>query len=61
MTMPQAALKFILSEETVCSTLPNLYRADQIDAYGAVSDFESYSQSELGEIAEQFRKNFGVA
>jgi len=61
MTMPQAALKFVLSEETVCSVLPNLYRADQVDAYGAVSDFESYSQTELGEIAEQFRKSFGVA
>ncbi len=61
MTMPQAALKFVLSEETVCSVLPNLYRAEQVDAYGAVSDVEGYSQSELAEIAEQFRKSFGVA
>ena len=61
MTLPQAALKFILSEETVCSVLPNIYRTEQVDEYGAVSDFESYSQVDLGEIAEQFRKGFGVA
>jgi len=61
MTLPQAALKFILSEETVSSVLPNIYRAEHVDAYGAVSDFESYSQVDLGEIAEQFRKGFGVA
>jgi len=61
MTLPQAALKFVLSEETVCSVLPNIYRAEQVDEYGAVSDFEAYSQADLGEIAEQFRKGFGVA
>ena len=60
MTLPQAALKFILSEETVCSVLPNIYRPEHVDEYGAVSDFEGYSQVDLGEIAEQFRKGFGV-
>ncbi len=61
MTLSQAALKFVLSEETVASVLPNIYRPEQIDGYGAVSDFPGFSQVELGEIAEQFRKNFGVA
>ena len=60
MTMAQAAIKFILSEETVASVLPNIYRPEQIDAYCAVSDMEGFSQIELGEIAEQFRRNFGV-
>jgi len=54
-------LKFVLSEETVCSVIPNIYRTEQVDEYVPVSDFESYSQSDLGEIAEQFRKGFGVA
>lgn len=61
MTMEQAALKFILSEETVASVLPNIYREDQLATYSAVSDFENFSQAELGEIAEQFRKGFGTA
>jgi aryl-alcohol dehydrogenase-like predicted oxidoreductase len=61
MTMEQAALKFVLSEETVASVLPNIYREDQLATYAAVSDFENFSQSELGEIAEQFRRGFGVA
>lgn len=61
MTMEQAALKFILSEETVASVIPNIYREDQLATYAAVSDFENFSQSELGEIAEQFRRGFGVS
>jgi len=60
MTLSQAALKFILSEETVASALPNIYREEQLAEYSAVSDFETFSQVELGEIAEQFRKGFGV-
>jgi len=60
MTLSQAALKFILSEETVASVLPNIYREEHLSEYAAVSDFESFSQVELGEIAEQFRKGFGV-
>ncbi len=61
MTMEQAALKFVLSEETVASVIPNIYREEQLATYAAVSDFENFSQSELGEIAEQFRRGFGVA
>ncbi len=61
MTMEQAALKFVLSEETVASVLPNIYREDQLATYAAVGDFENFSQSELAEIAEQYRKGFGVA
>src|SRR3989441_11244931 len=60
MTLSQAALKFILSEETVASALPNIYLEEQLAEYSAVSDFETFSQVELGEIAEQFRKGFGV-
>ena len=60
MSLSQAALKFILSEETVASVLPNIYREEHLAEYGVVSDFESFSQVELGEIAEQFRKGFGV-
>src|SRR5213596_2487756 len=60
MNLSQAALKFILSEETVASALPNIHREEQLAEYTAVSDFESFSQVELGEIAEQFRRGFGV-
>jgi aryl-alcohol dehydrogenase-like predicted oxidoreductase len=60
MTMSQAALKFILSEETVASVIPNVYREEHLAEYGAVSDFPNFEQWELGEIAEQFRKGFGV-
>ncbi len=61
MTMEQAALKFILSEETVASVLPNIYREEQLATYAAVGDFDNFSQSDIGEIAEQFRKGFGVS
>ncbi len=60
MTIEQAALKFVLSEETVASVIPNIYREDQLSTYAAVGDFENFSQSELAEIAEQYRRGFGV-
>lgn len=60
MNLAQAALKFILSEETVASAIPNIYREEHLAEYSAVSDFEPFSQVELGEIAEQFRRGFGV-
>lgn len=60
MTMPQAALKFVLSEETVASVIPNIYREEHLSEYGAVSDFPAFEQWELAEIAEQFRKGFGI-
>jgi len=60
MTLSQAAIKFILSEETVASVIPNIYREEHLAEYSAVSDFESFTQVELGEIAEQFRRGFGV-
>jgi aryl-alcohol dehydrogenase-like predicted oxidoreductase len=60
MSLSQAALKFILSEETVASVIPNIYKEEHLAEYAAVSDFDSFSQIELGEIAEQFRRGFGV-
>jgi aryl-alcohol dehydrogenase-like predicted oxidoreductase len=60
MSLSQAALKFILSEETVASVIPNIYKEEHLAEYAVVSDFESFSQIELGEIAEQFRRGFGV-
>jgi aryl-alcohol dehydrogenase-like predicted oxidoreductase len=60
MTVEQAALKFVLSEETVACVLPNIYREEQLATYAAVSDFDGFSQGELAEIAEQFRQGFGV-
>jgi len=44
----------------VSSVIPNIYREEQLAVYSAVSDFENFSQGELAEIAEQFRKGFGV-
>lgn len=60
MNLSQAALKFILSEETVASVIPNIHKEEHLTEYAAVSDFENFSQAELAEIAEQFRKGFGV-
>jgi aryl-alcohol dehydrogenase-like predicted oxidoreductase len=60
MNLAQAALKFILSEETVASVIPNIYREEHLAEYTAVSDFDNFTQAELAEIAEQFRKGFGV-
>ena len=60
MNLAQAALKFILSEETVASVIPNIYKEEHLAEYTSVSDFDNFTQGELAEIAEQFRKGFGV-
>jgi aryl-alcohol dehydrogenase-like predicted oxidoreductase len=61
MSMKQTAVKFDLSEETIASVIPDIYIDDKLDTYTAVSDLENFSQSELTELAEEYRKGFGVA
>src|SRR5437899_10996799 len=44
MTLSQAALKFILSEETVASALSNIYREEQPADYSPASDLATFSE-----------------
>lgn len=60
MTMGQAAIKFCLAEETVPSVLPNIYNEAQLEEFAAAPEMPDFSPLEIAELAELYRRNFGV-
>jgi len=59
-TLGQAALKFILSESSVTTTLPNIYNVEQMNEFAAASDLPDLTEDDLRKIAELEAINFGV-
>ena len=60
MTLGQAALKWLLAEPRVVTTLPNIYDDEQLAEFAEASDKPDLSASELARIAELYEANFGV-
>jgi aryl-alcohol dehydrogenase-like predicted oxidoreductase len=60
MTLGQAALKWLLAEPRVVTTLPNIYDDEQLAEFAAASDKPDLSEHELRRIAELYERNFGV-
>jgi aryl-alcohol dehydrogenase-like predicted oxidoreductase len=61
MTLGQAALKWILAEPGIVSTLPNIYDDEQLAEFAAASDLDDLSDAQMKRIAELARANFGVS
>ena len=59
-TLGQAAIKFILSELSVTSVLPNIYDAEQLIEFAQAPDLPDLTQDDLRRIAELEAINFGV-
>ena len=59
-TLGQAAIKFILSEPSVTSVLPNIYDYEQLEEFAAAPDKADLSVTDLQRIAELEKINFGV-
>ena len=59
-TLGQAALKFILSEPSVVSVLPNIYDLEQLQEFAAAPDLPDLSADDLSRIADLEKINFGV-
>ena len=59
-TIGQQALKFILSEPLACTTLPNIYNAEQLVEFAAAPDLPDLSADDLAQLAELTKTNFGV-
>jgi aryl-alcohol dehydrogenase-like predicted oxidoreductase len=57
-TLGQAALRWILAEEGVATTLPNIYGADQIAEFTA--DVGDLTAEELAAVEELYARNFDV-
>ncbi|MFL5638032.1 MAG: aldo/keto reductase [Gemmatimonadaceae bacterium] len=60
MTLGQAALKWLLAEPAVVTTLPNVYDLDQLKEFAEASEKPDLTAPELERVAELAAHNFGV-
>ena len=60
MTLGQAALKWLLAEPRVVTTLPNIYDMEQLREFAEASDKPDLSQAQMQRIEELAQRNFGV-
>src|SRR6185312_6227571 len=60
MTLGQAALKWLLAEPRVVTTLPNIYDDEQLAEFAAASDAPDLTRDELARIAALNARNFEV-
>ena len=60
MTLGQAALRWVLADEGVATTLPNIYGTDQITEFAGASDARDLTREELDRVAELYERNFDV-
>jgi aryl-alcohol dehydrogenase-like predicted oxidoreductase len=61
MTLGQAALKWLLAEPLVVTTLPNIYDAEQLAEFADASEKPDLSDAEIARVTELYDNNFGVA
>jgi aryl-alcohol dehydrogenase-like predicted oxidoreductase len=58
MTLGQVALKFILAEPTVCSTLPNIYNVEQLEEFAAAPDLPDLPPADIARVTALFDSDF---
>ena len=59
-TLAQAALRWLLADEAVASTLPNIYGVEQLAEFTAASEVADLTDEELARVADLYAENFGV-
>jgi aryl-alcohol dehydrogenase-like predicted oxidoreductase len=60
MTLGQAALKWLLAEPLVVTTLPNIYDLEQLEEFAEAPDKPDLSSAQMERVAELAARNFGV-
>lgn len=60
MTLGQAALKWLLAEPRVVTTLPNIYDDAQLQEFAEAADKPELSAEQMARVAELNAVNFGV-
>ncbi|MHB1223308.1 MAG: aldo/keto reductase [Gemmatimonadaceae bacterium] len=60
MTLGQAALKWLLAEPRIITTLPNIYDAGQLVEFASAADLPDLSDAQMARVAELNATNFGV-
>jgi len=61
MTLGQAALKWLLAEPRVVTTLPNIYDLEQLREFADASEKPDLSAGQMQRVAQLAEDNFGVA
>ncbi len=59
-TLGQAALQWLLDDERVASTLPNIYNEEQLIEFAKAPDTARLTSDEIRKIDELYAENFGV-
>jgi aryl-alcohol dehydrogenase-like predicted oxidoreductase len=59
-TLSQAAIKFILTEPSIGSVLPNIYNEQQLREFAAASDTPDLTGGELAALSELHARNYGL-
>lgn len=59
-TLGQAALKFILAEESVSSVLPNIYDFDQLEEFARATEAPDITEAEMALIQELYAHDFYI-
>ncbi len=60
MTLGQAALKWLLADPMVVTTLPNIYDDEQLAEFAACSELADLTADDMRRTAELAARNFGV-
>jgi len=60
MTLGQAALKWLLAEPRVVTTLPNVYDDEQLREFAATSELPELTDAEMERIESLHARNFGL-
>jgi len=59
-TLGQVALRWILSDPVVASTLPNIYGAEQLEEFAAIDECPPLTEGELAQVQRLYETNFGL-
>src|SRR6202011_1164862 len=59
-TLGQAALQWLLADERVASTLPNIYNEEQLVEFAQAPDSPPLTADDMAKIDSLYSKNFGL-
>jgi len=59
-SLGQAALQWLLADERVASTLPNIYNEEQLVEFAKAPDCAPLAAEDLARVAELVARNFGI-
>ena len=59
-TLGQAALQWLLADDRVASTLPNIYNDEQLVEFAKAPDCPPLTAEDMAKVAELYSENFGV-